>query len=184
MWIVQSSRSGSAMNTGTPRSFYLHAKVQIKERAKPGGRADFSLRFGYILLTPSQIMLGKSKSTATAGPGKPLNFWRQPAVIAPNNFKFKSLSNWVFNISVGRSRACRFCYVPATATNKPSPALEKFGLNDPDEPWDEDSLLRPWGETKFLASLKRAEITPEARPKPDGNRAVMFCITTDPYQSC
>jgi hypothetical protein len=36
--------------------------------------------------------------------------WHSPAVIAPNNFVFKSLSNWALNLAVGCSHACRFCF--------------------------------------------------------------------------
>ena len=111
---------------------------------------------------------------------EPFDFWSSPAVIAVNNFKYKSLSNWAFNISVGCSHACRFCYVPSAATNKQGPALAKYGVNDPDEQWGAYSLLRPWNEEKFLESLKSAER--KKRLKPDGNRAVIFCSTTDPYQ--
>jgi DNA repair photolyase len=114
--------------------------------------------------------------------GEPVDFWKSPAVISPNNFKYKSLSNWAFNISVGCRHACRFCYVPSTATNKQAPELKKYQVKDPDEQWGEYSLLRPWDEKAFLASLKRAEAIPKSKLKPDGNRAVMFCTTTDPYQ--
>jgi len=93
---------------------------------------------------------------------EPIDFWHQPASITVNNFKYKSLSNWAFNISVGCSRACRFCYVPSTATNKQAPELKKYQINDPDEQWGEYSLLRPWNEDKFLASLKTADETPRA----------------------
>jgi len=40
----------------------------------------------------------------------------------------------------------------------------------------------PWDEQKFLASLRAAENTPRKQLKPDGNRAVIYCSTTDPYQ--
>ncbi len=43
-------------------------------------------------------------------------------------------------------------------------------------------LLRTWDEKQFLASLRKAERTPRSGLKPDGNRAVMLCTTTDPYQ--
>jgi len=43
-------------------------------------------------------------------------------------------------------------------------------------------LLRPWDEAKFLASLRAAENTQRSQLKPDGNRAVIYCSTTDPYQ--
>ena len=114
--------------------------------------------------------------------GEPFSFWNEPAVIALNDFKYKSLSNWSFNISVGCSHACRFCYVPSTSTNKQAPRLKSYQVTDPDEQWGEYSLLRPWREKDFLASLKKAEAIPRKGLKPDGNRAVMFCTTTDPYQ--
>jgi DNA repair photolyase len=112
----------------------------------------------------------------------PVDFWRSPAVIAPNNFICKSLSNWAFNIAVGCSHACRFCYVPSAATNKLAPLLAEYGVKDPDAEWGDYLLLRPWDEARFLASLRAAENTPRSQLKPDGNRAVIYCSTTDPYQ--
>ncbi|MFA7002851.1 MAG: radical SAM protein [Verrucomicrobiia bacterium] len=111
-----------------------------------------------------------------------VGFWRSPAVIAANNFIYKSLSNWAFNIAVGCSHACRFCYVPSTATNKLAPMLAEYGVKDPDAEWGDYLLIRPWDEPKFLASLRAAENTPRSQLKPDGNRAVIYCSTTDPYQ--
>lgn len=111
-----------------------------------------------------------------------VSLWTSPAIIAPNNFVYKSLSNWAFNIAVGCSHACRFCYVPSAATIKQGPQLAPYGVSDPDLEWGEYVLLRPWAEAKFLASLRAAENTPSAKLNPDGNRAVIFCSTTDPYQ--
>lgn len=111
-----------------------------------------------------------------------VGMWSSPAVIAPNNFVYKSLSNWAFNVAVGCSHACRFCYVPSAATIKQGPKLAQYGVKDPDAEWGEYVLLRPWGESKFLASLKTAQTTPQSLLKRDGNRAVMYCSTTDPYQ--
>lgn len=111
-----------------------------------------------------------------------VDYWSSPAVIAPNNFVYKSLSNWAFNIAVGCSHACRFCYVPSAATIKQGPQLARYGVTDPDLEWGQYVLLRPWDEPKFLASLRAAENTPMAKLKPDGNRAVFFCSTTDPYR--
>jgi len=111
-----------------------------------------------------------------------VGMWSSPAVIAPNNFVYKSLSDWAFNVAVGCSHACRFCYVPSAATIKQGPKLAEYGVNDPDAEWGEYVLLRPWEEDKFLSSLRTAEDTPRSRLKPDGNRAVMYCSTTDPYQ--
>jgi DNA repair photolyase len=110
------------------------------------------------------------------------DFWHAPAIIAPNNFVHKSLSNWSFNIAVGCAHACRFCYVPSASTIKRAPRLATYGVDDPDEEWGNYVLLRPWDEPKFLASLNSANKTPLQALKPDGNRAVIYCSTTDPYQ--
>ena len=112
----------------------------------------------------------------------PVGLWRAPALIAPNNFIYKSLSNWSFNVAVGCSHACRFCYVPSAATIKQGPQLKDHGVADPDAEWGDYVLLRTWDEEKFLASLRRAENTPRHQLKPDGNRAVIYCSTTDAYQ--
>ena len=113
---------------------------------------------------------------------EPFDFWPHPAVIARNEFKFKSLSAWNFNISMGCTHGCRFCYVPSTSANKHKPKLAEFGVTDPDAEWGQYSLLRPWDEKKFLASLKQAKEVPTKKLNPDGNRAVIFCSTTDPFQ--
>jgi hypothetical protein len=78
-------------------------------------------------------------------------------VIKPNNFVYKSLSSWSYNIAVGCSHACRFCYVPDTSTIKQSNYLAKYGVTDPDTKWGDYVLLRPWDEKKFLSSLRSAE---------------------------
>jgi len=111
-----------------------------------------------------------------------VGIWHAPAVIAENHFVYKSLSNWAFNVAVGCSHACRFCYVPSAATIKQGPRLAEYGVKDPDAEWGDYVLLRPWDEQKFLASLRAAETTPRKQLKPDGNRAVIYCSTTDPYQ--
>src|SRR5438093_854914 len=110
------------------------------------------------------------------------DFWRNPAVISPNNFVHKSLSNWAFNTAVGCAHACRFCYVPSASTIKQAPRLAEHGVKDPDAEWGNYVLLRKWDEEKFRASLRAAERTPRSALKPDGNRAVIYCSTTDPYQ--
>lgn len=122
--------------------------------------------------------LSVAKVKASQGVG----FWSSPAVIAPNNFVYKSLSNWSFNVAVGCSHACRFCYVPSAATIKQGPKLAEYGVEDPDAEWGDYVLLRPWEEDKFLSSLRSADKTPRSQLKADGNRAVMYCTTTDPYQ--
>jgi len=69
--------------------------------------------------------------------------WPSPAVIAPNNFVYKSLSNWAFNIAVGCSHACRFCYVPSASTIKMETKLAEYGVMDADAEWGDYVLLRP-----------------------------------------
>ena len=111
-----------------------------------------------------------------------IGMWTHPVVISENNFVFKSLCNWSLNTAVGCDHACRFCYVPSTSTIKQGSALQAFGIKDPDVEWGDYVLLRPWDEKAFLASLRKAENTPVKQLKEDGNRAVMLCSTTDPYQ--
>jgi len=111
-----------------------------------------------------------------------IGYWHQPAVITENHFKFKSLSSWSLNTAVGCSHGCRFCYVPSTSTNKLKPHLANHGVSDPDQEWGQYALLRPWDEKKFIRSLNKAENTPSIELNPDGNRAVLLCSTTDPYQ--
>ena len=111
-----------------------------------------------------------------------VGLWSSPAVISVNNFIYKSLSNWAFNVAVGCSHACRFCYVPSAATIKQGPKLAEYGVQDPDAEWGDYVLLRPWDEDRFLASLRAADRTPASELKRDGNRAVIYCSTTDPYQ--
>jgi len=72
--------------------------------------------------------------------------------------------------------------VPSAATIKQGPKLAQYGIEDPDAEWGDYVLLRPWDEPKFLASLRSAENTPRKQLKADGNRAVIYCSTTDPYQ--
>ena len=110
------------------------------------------------------------------------DFWPYPAVIAPNNFVHKSLSNWAYNIAVGCVHGCRFCSVPSTATIKQGPRLAKFGVDDPDADWGNYVFLRRWDEEEFRKSLRAADKMPLDQLKPDGNRAVIYCSTTDPYQ--
>jgi DNA repair photolyase len=108
--------------------------------------------------------------------------WIQPAVIAPNRFVYKSLSNWALNIAVGCEHACRFCYVPSASTIKLGEPLGKLGVRDPDAEWGDYVFLRRWDEKAFVASVKSAHKTPLDKLAPDGNRAVILCSTTDAYQ--
>src|SRR5712691_2850450 len=132
---------------------------------------------------PELLTIAKpTRRESPQGRFEAVDVWHAPAVIAQNNFVHKSLSNWSFNIAVGCSHACRFCYVPSAATIKQGPKLSEYGVQNPDAEWGEYVLLRPWDEDKFLASLRAAEKTPRSQLKRDGNRAVMYCSTTDPYQ--
>jgi DNA repair photolyase len=116
------------------------------------------------------------------------------ARIERNDFKFKSLSSWSYNIAVGCGHACRFCYVVGSQQTGPgkegnentgplATTLREYGILDPDADWGKYVLFRPWDEKKFMASLRRAESTPPAKLNADGNRAVIMCSTTDPYQT-
>ena len=110
------------------------------------------------------------------------DYWTNPAVIGVTDFKLKSLSDFTFNTAVGCAHGCRFCYVPNVSTIKQGKELKPYGVKDPDAEWGQYVLVRPWDEKKFMASLRAAESRPTAKLKPEGNRAIMFCSTTDPYQ--
>ena len=111
-----------------------------------------------------------------------MGWWDYPAVIQPNSFVHKSLSNWSFNIAIGCGHACRFCYVPGASTIKQASKLREYGVNDPDAEWGDYVLLRTWDEKRFLSSLRAAERTSIDQLSRDGNRAVIYCSTTDAYQ--
>src|SRR3954471_19436931 len=100
-------------------------------------------------LRERRVRVGEPPARASV-PQVPVNFWHAPAVIAENNFVYKSLSNWAFNIAVGCSHACRFCYVPSASTIKMEAKLAEYGVKDPDAEWGDYVLLRPWDEQKFL----------------------------------
>jgi len=110
------------------------------------------------------------------------DFWKRPPTIQRNNFIYKSLSCWSYNIAVGCAHSCRFCYTPEVSTIKMTPQLAPLGVTDPDAQWGEYLFVRTWKQTAFATSLKFAEATPLTALNKDGNRAVMFCTTTDPYQ--
>jgi DNA repair photolyase len=130
-------------------------------------------------MTQMPAILNSEPREATKSP---LGFWEHPAVIQENHFVHKSLSNWSFNIAIGCGHACRFCYVPSAATIKIGSKLEQYGVKDPDAEWGDYVLLRRWDERKFLSSLASANEKSASDLNPDGNRAVIYCSTTDPYQ--
>lgn len=116
-----------------------------------------------------------------AAQGEAVDIWHVPAEISENNFKYKSLSNWACNIAMGCAHACRFCYVPSASAIKQGDDLKaNHGVMDPDEEWGDYVALRPWNEKRFLATLRKAETKTDL--KRDGNRAVIYCSTTDAYQ--
>jgi DNA repair photolyase len=51
-------------------------------------------------------------------PNDPVNYWSHAAIITKNNFQFKSLSGWAFNIAIGCAHGCTFCYVPEVSVMK------------------------------------------------------------------
>ena len=79
--------------------------------------------------------------------------WPKPAVIAPNNFKHKSLSCFSYNIAIGCEHACTFCYVPQVSTIRMTSALKPHGVTDPDKEWGDYVFLRQWDQAAFMASL-------------------------------
>jgi len=106
----------------------------------------------------------------------------QPVTIEPNNFRYKSLSAFACNTFLGCMHACPICFAPETSANKQKGMLRSFGILDPILGWGSYLLLRPLDKQKFLASLRKADRTHPGLRKRDGNDAVMFCSTTDPYQ--
>jgi len=111
-----------------------------------------------------------------------VGWWDYPAVVQPNSFIHKVFSNWSFNIAIGCGHACRFCYVPGASTVKQAARLAEHGISDPRCTMGRLLLLRKWMKKRFLASLAAAERTPRRSLPPDGNRPVIYCSTTDPYQ--
>ncbi len=105
-----------------------------------------------------------------------------PVTVTENNFVFKSLSNWALNFFIGCLHACRFCYVTDASISWMIDLIKSYGVEDPVRDWGKYLLLRPWDRQKFRASIKKAEAIPRDKLKPDGNRAVMLCTTTDAYQ--
>ena len=118
------------------------------------------------------------------------------ARIQRNGFKYKSLSCWSYNIAIGCAHACKFCYVPAaqqsgnsisgdpeSTSNHINKALKQHGVLEPQSEWGDYVLLRPWNEAVFLDSLRIANGTAIEKLNADGNRAVIFCSSTDPFQT-
>ena len=111
------------------------------------------------------------------------DMWHKHVEIKESDFKYKSLSNWNLNTAMGCTHGCLFCYVPEISTNKKARELSERGVEDPDAQWGQYVFVREWDEKEFLASLRRAENKAHENLNKDGNRAVMLCTTTDPYQT-
>lgn len=110
--------------------------------------------------------------------------YTQGAEIDVANFQHKSLANWHFNLAAGCSHGCLFCYVPSvTKTRVRNLFALNYGLTDPNSAWGDYVFLRLWKENDFLNSLGRAKNTPPEKIKEDGNRAIIYSSTTDPYQT-
>lgn len=114
---------------------------------------------------------------------EPIDVWSVPVEIARNNFKYKSLSCWSCNTAVGCEHGCTFCYVPEVSTRKLAKKLkEDHQVDEPDEDWGNYVMIRPYDESRFWRTLFNARHTSPSQLNADGNRAIMFCTTTDPYQ--
>lgn len=167
--------SGESYNVGSSQKFELCRTEETPMHVR--GLACVS----FDLVRPTLPSITESGSLII--PKKePISRWIHPALIARNHFKHKSLSCWSFNPAVGCTHGCRFCYVVSVSTNKLKPQLAEYGVSNPDAEWGSYALLRPWDEREFLKSLAKAERTPIEELNPDGNRAVLFSSTTDPYQ--
>lgn len=94
----------------------------------------------------------------------------------------KALSNWTFNIARGCCYGCTFCEVPSISAGARQPNWQNYGIDDPCKGWGDYVLLRQWDENRFLKSLQKAERSSFHEEEPAGNRAVLYCSTTDPYQ--
>jgi DNA repair photolyase len=135
--------------------------------------------------TPNRLSQFPSHPTCGAcslGPTRKTGLWHVPPTITRNHFVNKSLSCFAYNVAVGCEHGCRFCYVPDASTKKLARYLHPLGVEDPDAEWGDYVFVRPWNEEKFLMSLKSAEAIPIQTLNSDGNRAVIFCSTTDAYQ--
>ena len=129
------------------------------------------------MATEAPVIPESNRATVITG------MWHKHAYIGENKFKYKSLSNWCLNTAIGCMHGCLFCYVPGTSANKQARLLKELEVDDPDARWGQYVFVREWDEKKFLASLRRAENKAHEKLEKDGNRAVMLCTTTDPYQT-
>ena len=147
----------------------------------------------WVSIKPAKNSTGEDPSGLAAKKTTSLEIASAFATIEENHFKYKSLSSWAYNIAVGCLHGCRFCYVPDSQqtgrgkkkenTGPLATIVRQFRVLDADADWGKYLLLRPWYEKTFLSSLRKAENTPLHDLKRDGNRAIILCSTTDPYQT-
>lgn len=114
---------------------------------------------------------------------EPFSFWPKPLTLQRSNFVHKSLSDWNANVAVGCGHGCRFCYVPKVINRgNIKEMIRSAGVEDADLNWGDYALLRQWDRTHWQARIKAEDAKPLNLLSKDGNRAVMFCTTTDLYQ--
>ncbi len=103
--------------------------------------------------------------------------------VGRNHFKNKSLSSFACNLFVGCGHGCRFCYVADTTMgrSRQKRVMAAYGVEDPFQQWGDYVFVRPLDERLFIKDIENAQTIPVKDLNPDGNRAVMFCSTTDPY---
>jgi DNA repair photolyase len=131
----------------------------------------------------SQTDIDDNEQKSPTGCSAHYGTWKSPLVISPSNFQHKSLCVAACNPVLGCSHGCLFCYVPDTSTNKQAKSLLEYGVKDPDREWGNYAFFRLLKKHAFLKSLKQLEAMPIDQLNKDGNRAVMFSTTTDPYQT-
>jgi DNA repair photolyase len=122
-------------------------------------------------------------STPPNAPALKIDLWGDRVRLERNNFIAKSLSAFAVNIAVGCKHGCKYCYVPATATNKQKGSLRAMGVQEPGLEWGSYLAIRKWDPQAFLRDVIKAESIPASDLPEDSNRAVLFCSTTDPYQA-
>ena len=93
---------------GEPSSIIRQSDWKLIHYWEDGPRWVNQLTGGQLAaLAPLINHMNQPKHTISA-------VWNNPTVIAQNNFKYKSLSSWSCNTTVGCGHGCTFCYVPST----------------------------------------------------------------------
>ena len=176
------TNSKSSLNTSS-----LVGEHTVSSSGVEDGSAAAKTSVTDVTLRSESSNTGKQADIASASVAEPIpvgmvGHYDGHVEIARNGFVSKSLSCFALNTVMGCSHACRFCYVGEMWGRFMTRGLRKYGIVDPDAQWGQYALLRRWVEKKFMSSLRKAENTPAADLNADGNRAIMFSSTTDPYQ--